>query len=63
MKAYKEKLIRTICFCLLPNHFRLFVKQLLLNTQKEGANKKNLRRTFKGYNYFLRNLNLEGFLI
>ena len=53
MKEYKEKyLIRVICFCLLPNHFHLFVKQLtnkytvgkfigdLTNAYTRGTNKK-----------------------
>ncbi len=53
MKEYKEKyLIRIICYCLLPNHFHLFVKQLsndftigkfisdLANSYTKGTNKK-----------------------
>ena len=53
MKEFKEKYkIRIICFCLLPNHFHLFVKQLtndytvgkfisdLTNAYTKGTNKK-----------------------
>lgn len=53
MKEYKEKhFIKIICFCLLPNHFHLFVKQLtiehtigkfigdLTNAYTKGINKK-----------------------
>jgi len=53
MKEYRTKyLIEVICFCLLPNHFHLFVKQLtneytigkfigdLTNAYTRGTNKK-----------------------
>ena len=53
MKEYKEKYsIRINCFCLLPNHFHLFAKQLtieytigkfigdLINAYTRGTNKK-----------------------
>src|SRR3990172_2060434 len=56
MKEYKEKfLIEILCFCLLPNHFHLFVKQLtnehtigkfigdLTNAYTKGTNKKYKR--------------------
>ena len=45
--TFAEKLVEIICFCLIPNHFHLLLKQI-----REGGISEFMRKVDTGYAYF-----------